>query len=131
MRRPLGFDFKIFVPQDNSPAERTAAGATVAGYDDLDAVEAFARGCDVRGDVCGGCVMCGWGPVRRWRVVLCKRARLSLAEEVIEVDEKILTAGFHHGSTYFEHQAFLRALKNKLAPEVSGASLFFSARRKA
>lgn len=44
---PLGFDVKIFVPQDNSPAERTAVGATIAGYDDRDAVEAFARGCDV------------------------------------------------------------------------------------
>lgn len=44
---PLGFDVKIFVPQDNSPAERVCGGAVVAGYDNLDAVEAFARGCDV------------------------------------------------------------------------------------
>jgi myo-inositol 2-dehydrogenase/D-chiro-inositol 1-dehydrogenase len=53
------------------------------------------------------------------RFVLGKRSPVSVAEEVIEVDEKILNAGFHHGSTYFEHQAFLHALKNKLSPEVS------------
>ncbi len=44
---PLGFDVRIFAPQENSPAERVAQSATVAPYDDLDAVREFARGCDV------------------------------------------------------------------------------------
>ncbi len=39
--------------------------------------------------------------------------------ETVVVDEKILKAGHHHGSTYYEHIAFLNALKNNLEPEVS------------
>lgn len=53
------------------------------------------------------------------RFVLGKRSPVSVAEEVIEVDETILKAGFHHGSTYYEHQAFLQALHNDQPPEVS------------
>ena len=37
----------------------------------------------------------------------------------IEVDKKILDAGHHHGSTYYEHLAFLKAIENNLDPEVS------------
>ena len=39
--------------------------------------------------------------------------------ESIEVDKKILEAGHHHGSTYYEHLAFLNAIKNNSNPEVS------------
>ena len=39
--------------------------------------------------------------------------------ETIEVDKKILDAGHHHGSTYYEHLAFLNAIKNNSNPEVS------------
>ena len=39
--------------------------------------------------------------------------------ETIEVDKKILKAGHHHGSTYYEHLAFLNAIKNNSNPEVS------------
>lgn len=39
--------------------------------------------------------------------------------ETIEVDKKILEAGHHHGSTYYEHLAFLNAIKNNSNPEVS------------
>ena len=39
--------------------------------------------------------------------------------ETIEVDKKILNAGHHHGSTYYEHLAFLNAIKNNSNPEVS------------
>ena len=39
--------------------------------------------------------------------------------EKIEVDKKILEAGHHHGSTYYEHIAFLNTIKNNLVPEVS------------
>ena len=37
----------------------------------------------------------------------------------IEVDKKILMAGNHHGSTYFEHLAFYDAIKNNTLPDVS------------
>ena len=39
--------------------------------------------------------------------------------ETIEVDKKILEAGHHHGSTYYEHLAFLNAIKKNSNPEVS------------
>ena len=39
--------------------------------------------------------------------------------ENIEVDKKILNAGHHHGSTYYEHLAFLNAIKDNSNPEVS------------
>ena len=39
--------------------------------------------------------------------------------KTIEVDKKILEAGHHHGSTYYEHLAFLNAIKNNSNPEVS------------
>jgi myo-inositol 2-dehydrogenase/D-chiro-inositol 1-dehydrogenase len=39
--------------------------------------------------------------------------------ENIEVDKKIIEAGHHHGSTYYEHLAFLSAIKNNSDPEVS------------
>jgi predicted dehydrogenase len=37
----------------------------------------------------------------------------------VEVDNKILAAGHHHGSTYFEHLAFIRAIQQNTKPEVS------------
>ena len=39
--------------------------------------------------------------------------------EIIKVDKKILKAGHHHGSTYYQHLAFIKAIKNKTKPEVS------------
>ena len=39
--------------------------------------------------------------------------------ETIEVDKKILNAGHHHGSTYYEHLAFLNSIKYNSNPEVS------------
>ena len=39
--------------------------------------------------------------------------------ENIEVDKKIIEAGHHHGSTYYEHLAFLKAIENNTSPEVS------------
>ena len=53
------------------------------------------------------------------RFILGKRSPVSIAEEIIDVDEKILKAGFHHGATYYEHEAFLQALGNASAPEVN------------
>ena len=39
--------------------------------------------------------------------------------ENIEVDETILKAGHHHGSTYYEHIEFQKAIKENLRPQVS------------
>lgn len=43
----LGFDVHIYTPEQDSPAARVAAHATVASYDDRDALTAFARAVDV------------------------------------------------------------------------------------
>ena len=37
----------------------------------------------------------------------------------IEVDETILKAGHHHGSTYYEHLEFQKAITENLRPQVS------------
>tara|TARA_X000001036_G_C20374984_1_gene682156 strand:- start:402 stop:761 length:360 start_codon:yes stop_codon:yes gene_type:complete len=37
----------------------------------------------------------------------------------VEVDKEILAAGHHHGSTYFEHLAFIDAIQKNKKPEVS------------
>ncbi len=39
--------------------------------------------------------------------------------EKVLVDKNILNAGSHHGSTYYEHKAFLKAIQNNLKAEVS------------
>lgn len=43
----------------------------------------------------------------------------SLETTKIEVDETALKAGTHHGSTYYEHEAFLRAIQTGAPPEVT------------
>ena len=56
---------------------------------------------------------------------ICKRERCPFAvvgkttTENIDVDKKIIEAGHHHGSTYYEHLAFLKAIESTSAPEVS------------
>ena len=37
----------------------------------------------------------------------------------VEVDNKILAAGHHHGYTYFEHLAVIKAIQQKTKPEVA------------
>jgi len=39
--------------------------------------------------------------------------------ETVVVDDKILKAGHHHGSTYYEHLAFINAINNNFKAEVS------------
>ena len=39
--------------------------------------------------------------------------------ETVEVDQKILNAGSHHGSTFYEHEGFISAIQNKTQAEVS------------
>ena len=47
-----------------------------------------------------------------------RKANVTKSSE-IKVDKEILAAGHHHGSTYFEHLAFINAIKNNKKPEVS------------
>ena len=47
------------------------------------------------------------------------RENNKMETEVVEVDKKILEAGHHHGSTYYEHLAFLNSIKNNTQAEVS------------
>ena len=44
---PLGYRCHIFTPETDSPAEQVSAAATVAAYDDADALAAFADAVDV------------------------------------------------------------------------------------
>ena len=37
----------------------------------------------------------------------------------VPVEKRLLQAGYHHGSTYYEHQAFLAAIRHGTLPEVS------------
>ena len=47
------------------------------------------------------------------------RENNSAIKETIAVDAKILEVGHHHGSTYYEHQSFIKAIRNNTKPEVS------------
>jgi len=59
-----------------------------------------------------------------WVQILKENIRIGMRDgkthiENIEVDKKILEAGHHHGSTYYEHLAFLKAIESNSDPEVS------------
>lgn len=43
----LGYRCHVFAPEEDSPGAQVSAAATVAAYDDLDAMRAFAASCDV------------------------------------------------------------------------------------
>ena len=47
------------------------------------------------------------------------RKRENAKKETIAVDEKIHAAGHHHGSTFYEHQSFIKAIRSNSLPEVS------------
>ena len=51
------------------------------------------------------------------RIGLRKDNKVKINE--VKVDKEILAAGHHHGSTYFEHLAFINAIQNNTPPEVS------------
>lgn len=44
--RQMGYRLHVFVPDEDSPAGQIADSVTLASYDDLDAIERFARGVD-------------------------------------------------------------------------------------
>jgi len=52
-------------------------------------------------------------------LVIGRRQPRSSETQHVPVDARVLEAGFHHGSTFFEHLAFQRAIREGRAPEVS------------
>ncbi len=52
-------------------------------------------------------------------VVIGRRNPTRMAREHVAVDRAVLAAGHHHGSTYFAHLAFLKALRTGGQAEVS------------
>ncbi len=52
-------------------------------------------------------------------LVIGRRHPRSLETQQVPIDPRVLEAGFHHGSTFFEHLAFQRAIREGLPPEVS------------
>ncbi|MEZ4291376.1 MAG: Gfo/Idh/MocA family oxidoreductase [Myxococcota bacterium] len=52
------------------------------------------------------------------RVVVGRRADRAIEQTLVEVPEQILAAGFHHGATYYQHRAFLEAIRNPDAPRI-------------
>lgn len=59
------------------------------------------------------------GTERSAEIVISPRATKIEKREVVEVDETILSAGDHHGSTFYQHQKFLTLLREGGVPEVS------------
>ncbi len=52
-------------------------------------------------------------------LIIRLRENRDYKREIIEVDKKILDVGHHHGSTFYEHKAFINAIQNNLVPEIS------------
>lgn len=67
------------------------------------------------------------GPSRFWpggeerasEVVISSRADKAPLREEVHVDETILAAGDHHGSTFYQHQNFARIIRDGGTPEVT------------
>lgn len=67
------------------------------------------------------------GPDRFWpdagerhaRVVLSPRDQSAPTEDVLSLDPALAAAGDHHGSTFFQHQLFARAVLENTAVEVT------------
>ncbi|MCG8588926.1 MAG: Gfo/Idh/MocA family oxidoreductase [Proteobacteria bacterium] len=55
-------------------------------------------------------------------LVVGRRHPKSVATETIEVEERALKAGFHHGSTYYEHLHFQHAIRTGAAPAVDATA---------
>jgi myo-inositol 2-dehydrogenase / D-chiro-inositol 1-dehydrogenase len=58
------------------------------------------------------------GRERASELVISPRDSKRELREVIHVDEAVLAAGDHHGSTFFQHQKFLRMIKEGGTPDV-------------
>ena len=62
------------------------------------------------------------GKERHSEFVLSPRATKQEIREIPPVDETILKAGDHHGSTFFQHQRFLQIVRNGGMPELLEAA---------
>jgi predicted dehydrogenase len=60
------------------------------------------------------------GSERLSQIVISDRATKTVATEDIPVDEAILRAGDHHGSTFFQHQKFLELVRGGTGPPEVG-----------
>ena len=63
-----------------------------------------------------GKVECG---VPSSRLTIGIRQPLELSSEIVPVDQALLAAGHHHGSTFFQHRAFAACIQGGTPPEVS------------
>jgi predicted dehydrogenase len=69
------------------------------------------------------------GPARFWpkklgpppisKIVVSPRDKSVLKELEVPVDKKILEAGDHNGSTFYQHQKFMLVVDGKMPPEVT------------
>ncbi len=60
------------------------------------------------------------GLERKSQIVISDRASKEMTSEIIDVDEIILQAGDHHGSSFYQHQKFLELVRTGHGePEVS------------
>lgn len=63
-----------------------------------------------------GKVECG---VPSSRLLIGRREPLELQSEIVPVDQRLLAAGHHHGSTFYQHEAFAACIRHGTPPEVS------------
>ena len=69
------------------------------------------------------------GPARQWpahrgaqpvaKVVISPRDKSGPQVIEVPVDETLATAGDHHGSTFHQHEQFLRVVRGEIAPQVT------------
>ena len=59
------------------------------------------------------------GEMRHAEIAIADRASRSEKRETVHVDETVLEAGDHHGSTFFQHQKFIEMVRNGGVPDVS------------
>jgi predicted dehydrogenase len=53
------------------------------------------------------------------RIVLSRRDRIAREEQTVAIDPAIRDAGFHHGATYYQHRAFIEAIRHQRPAAVS------------
>ena len=52
-------------------------------------------------------------------LIIRLRKNRDYTRDTVEVDKKILDVGHHHGSTFYEHKAFINTIQKNLLPEIS------------
>ena len=52
-------------------------------------------------------------------IINWSRGKEKIYSETVVVDEDILDAGSHHGSTFYEHKGFIKAIQNNTEAEVT------------